>query len=103
MWEQIDFLLVPTTETAYSIEQVRADPVQLNTNLGYYTIFANLLDLAAIAIPAAFNSKDFPAGITLLGPAWSDARLAAYADAMQRASDLPLGATGISFPDVKQR
>ena len=50
-------------------------PVTRNTNLGYYTNFTNLLDMAGIAIPSGFNAKGFPAGVTLIGPAWSDARL----------------------------
>jgi allophanate hydrolase len=45
-WQAIKFVLVPTTGTAYRIEQVLADPIRLNTNLGYYTNATNLLDLA---------------------------------------------------------
>jgi allophanate hydrolase len=98
VWDSIDFMLVPTTGTAYTIEEVLADPIALNTNLGYYTNFTNLLDMTGIAVPSAFNAKGFPAGVTLVGPAWSDARLASFASAMQQAANLPLGATGIAYP-----
>ncbi|MDE3196562.1 MAG: allophanate hydrolase, partial [Acidobacteriota bacterium] len=49
-----------------------ADPIALNTNLGYYTNFVNLLDFAALAIPAGIRSNGIPFGVTLIGPAWSD-------------------------------
>jgi allophanate hydrolase len=99
-WDRIDFMLVPTTGTAYTIEEVLADPIARNTNLGYYTNFTNLLDMAGMAIPGGFNAKGFPAGVTLIGPAWSDARLASYAAAMHQAAGTPLGATGIAQPDL---
>ena len=94
-WRAADFILVPTTGTAYSIDEVLAEPVKLNTNLGYYTTFANLLDLSAIAIPNGFTAKGFPVGVTLIGPAWHDAILATHAAALHRSARLPLGATGI--------
>ena len=51
-WSRMDVLLLPTTGTIYTHEAVAADPIRLNTNLGYYTNFVNLLDLAAVAVPA---------------------------------------------------
>jgi allophanate hydrolase len=95
----IEFMLVPTTGTSYKVDQVLADPIRLNTNLGYYTNFTNLLDLAAIAIPSAFTANDFPVGVTLIGPAWRDAHLASFASVLHRRANLPLGATGIRLPD----
>ncbi len=49
----MDVLVLPTTGTIYTHEAIAADPVKLNTNLGYYTNFVNLLDLAAVAFPPA--------------------------------------------------
>jgi allophanate hydrolase len=74
-WERMDFMLLPTAGAAYTHEEVAAEPFALNTNLGYYTNFVNLLDLAALAIPAGFRSNGIPFGVTLIGPAWSDAAL----------------------------
>lgn len=71
-WERMDFMLLPTAGAAYTHEEIAADPIQLNTNLGYYTNFVNLLDLAALAIPAGFRSNGIPFGVTLIGPTGSD-------------------------------
>jgi allophanate hydrolase len=78
-WATMDLLVLPTTGTIYTHEQVAADPVKLNTNLGYYTNFVNLMDLAAVAAPAGFRSNGLPFGISLIGPAFSDEALLALA------------------------
>ena len=103
VWDAIDLLLVPTTGTAWRIADVDADPVGRNSDLGIYTNFTNLLDLAAVAVPGGFKMGDFeaggfPAGVTLIGPAWHDGVLAGYARAMQQAAGLSLGATGVALP-----
>ena len=73
VWKNLDVLLLPTTGTTYRIEEVLADPIRLNSNLGYYTNFVNLLDLAALALPAGFRtSNSLPFGVTLIAPAFSD-------------------------------
>jgi allophanate hydrolase len=95
----IEFMFVPTTGTSYRVDQVLADPVRLNTKLGYYTNFTNLLDLSAIAVPGSFTASGFPVGVTLIGPAWRDANLASFAATFHRKVDLPLGATGIRLPE----
>jgi allophanate hydrolase len=78
MWDQVDFLLVPTTGTLLTIDQALTEPVERNAQMGYYANFANMLDMAAIAVPNGVNAKGFPRGVTLLGPAWSDGLIAAY-------------------------
>jgi allophanate hydrolase len=78
-WAKVDVLLLPTTPAIYRIEEVRADPIALNTRLGTFTSFVNLLDLAAIAIPAGFSAHGLPFGVTLVGPAFSDYGLVALA------------------------
>jgi allophanate hydrolase len=78
-WATMDVLVLPTTGTIYTHEQVAADPVKLNTNLGYYTNFVNLMDLAAVAAPAGFRSNGLPFGISFIGPAFSDEALLALA------------------------
>ena len=93
-WEAIDVLLAPTAPTAYTVEAVRADPLRLNANLGRYTNFVNLLDLAAVAVPAGFGASGRPAGVTLIGPTHSDRTLLALADALHRAGDATVGALG---------
>jgi allophanate hydrolase len=94
----VDFLLLPTTPTTYTIAQMQADPISLNRNLGFYTNFVNLLDMAAISIPAGFKAPRLPFGITLVGQAGSDITLAQYADRFLRSSTIThLGA--IAQPD----
>ena len=79
-WDDIDFMLVPTTPTAYAMEEVRADPVALNANLGMYTNFVNLLDLCAVAIPNGFFANGLPIGMTLIAPAFREGFLCAVAE-----------------------
>ncbi len=68
----VDLIVTPTAGTIYTREDVRNNPLALNTNLGYYTNFMNLLDLSACAVPAGFTQDGLPFGITLAAPAWSE-------------------------------
>ncbi len=93
-WAKMDLLLLPTAGTTYQIAEMLADPVALNTNLGAYTNFVNLMDLAAIAVPAGFRPDGMPFGVTLIGPALSDGMLSLVGDALHRSlTDARLGAT----------
>jgi allophanate hydrolase len=78
-WDGLDLLVLPTAGTIYRIEQVLADPIRLNSNLGYYTNFVNLLDLCAIALPAGFREDGLPFGLTLVGRALDDSTLLEWA------------------------
>jgi len=79
LWQAMDVLLTPTAGTIYPIAAVEADPIALNTNLGLYTRFTNLLDLASVTVPAGFRADGLPFGISLTGCAWSDEALLALA------------------------
>jgi allophanate hydrolase len=72
VWSDIDCLVTPTAGTIYRIDEMQADPIKLNANLGYYTNFMNLLDCAAVAVPAGFQADGLPFGITLVAPAHQD-------------------------------
>ncbi len=100
--ESVDFLATPTAGTHYTIAEVEADPIALNSNLGYYTNFMNLLDMSAVATPTAMLDSGRPFGITLIGETFADEALLAIADRLQQASDLPLG-TGSTkrFPTLQ--
>jgi allophanate hydrolase len=80
-----DVLLLPTAPTIYTVAAMEADPIALNAMLGTYTNFVNLLDLAAVALPVGFAPSGLPFGVTVIGPAFSEFSLAAYADALHRA------------------
>ncbi|WP_367183155.1 amidase family protein [uncultured Cellulomonas sp.] len=71
----VDALLLPTTTQHPTLADVAADPVGVNSDLGRFTNFANLLDLAALAVPAG-QVDGLPFGVQLVGPAFCDARLA---------------------------
>lgn len=97
-WRDVDLVLTPTAGTIYRIDEVEADPVRLNSNLGYYTNFMNLLDYSAVAVPAGFQPDGLPFGVTLFAPAWADAALLALADRLHRSSGVGAGATGLALP-----
>ena len=89
LWRRVDALAFPTTGTTYRVAELAAAPVALNSNLGRYTNFVNLLDMAAIAVPAGVKSNNTGFGITLIGPAHSDKALLALAGAYLSLADLP--------------
>ena len=103
VWREIDLLVTPTAGTIYTIDEVNADPVRLNTNLGYYTNFMNLLDLAAIAVPAGFQQNGLPFGITLAAPAFSDDGLCRLGGAVHRQLVQRMGATETPLPALAGR
>lgn len=98
LWETIDLLVLPTTGTTYRVAEMRAAPIALNSALGAYTNFVNLLDMAAIAVPAGARANHTGFGITLIGPAGTDRALlsasAAYLDAAHLAPPPPLDLEG---------
>ncbi|MSQ59878.1 MAG: allophanate hydrolase [Betaproteobacteria bacterium] len=101
VWEQVDLLVTPTAGTIYTQEAVNADPIELNSRLGYYTNFVNLLDLCALAVPAGFRTDGLPFGITLVAPAFQDHALCELGARVQRDFALPMGATGFILPNVE--
>jgi allophanate hydrolase len=85
-WRSIDALLLPTIPGPVTLAQVEADPIGINTSLGSYTNFVNLLDLCAVAVPAGFGADKVPRGVTLVAPAGSDGLTLGIADALHHAS-----------------
>jgi allophanate hydrolase len=96
----IDTLVLPTMPTAYTVEQVLADPIGLNSRLGTYTNFVNLLDLCGLAVPASMHADGTPFGITLLAQSGQDAALASLGRVFHADTGLPLGATGALQPTL---
>lgn len=95
---QADVFMTPTAGTIYKIAELEADPIRLNSNLGYYTNFMNLLDLAAVAVPTGFRQDGLPFGITLFAGRDTDESLLRLADRLQHASVGTVGATGWRLP-----
>ena len=75
-----------------------ANPVELNSRLGTYTNFVNLLDLCGLALPAAMRDDGIPFGITLLAPAGHDAKLASIGRVFHADTKLKMGSTGLTQP-----
>ncbi len=88
----VDVLVTPTAGTCYTMNEINSDPIQLNTNLGFYTNYMNLLDYAAIAVPTAMTST-VPFGITLVSLAGHDLKLLQLADGLHQVSELKVGKT----------
>ena len=89
LWETADVMLLPTAATTYRIREVLAEPMALNANLGRYTNFVNLLDMSAIALPAGFRDNGPGFGVSLIGPAWADARLLDLARRFEEIAPMP--------------
>lgn len=100
IWAQADALLMPTAGTIYTLAEVEAEPIQLNSNLGRYTNFMNLLDLCGCAVPAGFLETGLPWGVTFYAPAFSDALVLDCAAHFHSALALPVGKTSLSSSDL---
>jgi allophanate hydrolase len=99
----VDLLLLPSSGTIYTIEQVNAEPIQLNTNLGYYTNFVNLLDLTALAVPCGFKrSAGVPLGVTLIGHAGTEHALLEMGSEMHRALGIGPGVAQQPLPPTQE-
>ena len=75
---------MPTAPTIYQVAQVEKKPVELNNHLGHYTNFANLLDLAAVSLPAGMRPDGVPFGVSLIAPAFTDKALLTLGPALPR-------------------
>lgn len=91
-----DALVVPTSPTIHTLDEMKQEPVSYNSQFGTYTNFTNLADLSALALPGPFRADGLPAGITVIAPAWHDRALSQFGLAWQQQLSLPAGATGKS-------
>jgi len=86
----LDCVLTPAYPRPVTLDELHAEPVKRNSDLGYYTNFMNMLDYAAVAVPAGFMANGLPWGVTLFGRAFTDQYLLGLADALQRQHGLLL-------------
>lgn len=94
----VDAIITPTIGTTYRIDAINAEPLQLNSNLGYYNNFMNLMDLAAVTVPSGFFSHGCSFGVTLFHRAFADKRLLSLAAQLHSVSAEKLGATTLRHP-----
>lgn len=90
-WKEVDALLLPTAPRAYTVDEIQAQPIERNSHLGTYTNFVNLMDLAAIAVPAGMRPDGLPFGVSLIAAAFTDDALLLVADELQRALNTRVG------------
>ena len=129
-WKRFDFMLLPTTPTIYRLDEVRAGYDQdigpnptdaqlaakaaantrLNTNLGTYTNFANLLQTTAVALPAGFRSINgetdvLPFGVTLFADTLQDCKLFEIAERYEakQTSDKLKGFASLTFTGTTEQ
>ncbi len=101
-WSEFDLMLVPTTPRLYTVAEVIADPIRLNSQLGTYTNFVNLLDLCAIAVPSSIRADGLPSSVTLIGPSGADGLIAGVAAAIQARSGASTKVAGRAAPLPRQ-
>ncbi|WP_299535412.1 allophanate hydrolase [Ulvibacterium sp.] len=92
--------IMPTTGTIYTKTEVQENPVALNSNLGYYTNFMNLLDCSAIALPVSIEEGNLPFGITLFSVAFQDEHLLNLANTLCQDKLLNLSDNSVDYIDL---
>jgi allophanate hydrolase len=97
-----DVLLVPSTSLFPRVADVLADPIGINSELGRYTNFVNLLELCALAVPAGMRADGLPFGVTLIGRAGQDGLLASLGQQLHARLATSLGATGAPLPAASE-
>jgi Asp-tRNA(Asn)/Glu-tRNA(Gln) amidotransferase A subunit family amidase len=103
VFDSAEALAVPTVGTVYRIDEVLADPIATNATNGHCLNYANIADLAAVAVPNGFLASGVPMGMTLLAPAFSDAMLVDLAGEFHARRSPIMGATGIPLPGSDER
>ena len=88
-------LVLPTTGGTWKIQQAEEDPIRTNQQLGLYTNHCNLLDLAAIAVPADYATTDVPFGITLFSRFDEEHLLKGLATSIEKGNTTPVAVCGL--------
>lgn len=97
-FRSFDMMALPTAPSAYTVDEVLKNPIELNSRNGTYTNFVNLLDMCGLAIPSSMRDDGIPFGITLLAPAGEDTLLASVGHAFHADTGLTLGSLGAPQP-----
>lgn len=91
LMKDVDVLVLPTAPLTPTMEQVKNDPIGVNSCQGTYTNFVNLADMSALAVPAGFRSDGIPFGITFLSLRFNDYALLEFASRYMKeySQDIP--------------
>ena len=87
----VDALLTPSAGRHYRLLDIEHEPLRHNNELGTYTNFMNLFDMAAVAVPLGFRDDGLPFGVTISQVAGSDLALLAIADRLHQLSAAGMG------------
>ncbi|MGV9802732.1 allophanate hydrolase [Mycobacterium sp. NPDC003449] len=87
-----DALLLPTTTDHPRIADVALEPIAVNSRLGTYTNFCNLMDLCAVAVPSGMAGDD-QFGVSVIARSGADAVAMDVARLVTAPSD-PVAAAG---------
>ena len=95
-WSTFDLMLLPTAPRTFTHAEIAEEPIARNSQLGLYTNFVNLLDLAAVAVPAGMRPASgsepaLPFGVSLIGLSFTESALLRLADKLHRALNSTLG------------
>jgi allophanate hydrolase len=82
-------MVVPTVPTIFTIDQMLADPMALNTAMGTYTYFVNPLDMCAIAIPGQVRSDGLRSSLCFVSQAGEDGLIRTLARSFELATAAP--------------
>lgn len=84
IFDVCDVILTPTAPTtAYKIGQQENDPVKMYL-ADICTVTVNIAGLPAISTPCGYGSDGMPIGMSLVGKAFDEAQIIAFADAYER-------------------
>jgi allophanate hydrolase len=97
-----DVMALPTAPSAYTVDEVLKNPIELNSRNGTYTNFVNLLDMCGLAVPASMREDGIPFGITLLARAGEDALLASIGRVFHADTGLGMGGKAIPQPPLAE-
>lgn len=96
--KDVDCLLTPTAGKHFTIAEMLDQPVVHNSELGYYTNFMNLFDMAAVAVPTGFTDKRMPFGVTISSFKLRDRALLSIANRLEGLFMTPVGASASPRP-----
>ena len=99
LMDGLDLVLTPTIPRACTSAELRAEPIRRNSELGVYTNFMNLLDYAAVAVPAGFQANGLPWGVTLFGRCFTDQYLLRLAAAFHGEGQGRVGSGSLPVSD----
>ncbi len=86
VFETCDAVIGPVTPTtAFRIGEKAQTPLQMYLG-DIFTVNVNLAGICALSVPCGFDSRGLPAGLHIIGPAWSEDMVLAIGASYQHAT-----------------